>query len=259
VWTNLAFSLADQKQLEPALEAARRAEAIDPNYAGAHLALGSILNQLGRPAEAMPYLRRADDLSGQRGFDATLELGNAYLLLNEGARAESIFVAARAMRRPDPEERCLIGLASAQALQERWSESRASWSEAARRRPQDPAVRQRFAYALWQDGAIDSAEVAYREALGLKPGDASIRNDLAWFLVQTGRDSQEALELAESAFADSPTANTADTVLEARLAVSGCEAAARWVDSLRSGAEPELLDALVKKLTERCGVDTTRG
>ena len=259
VWTNLAFSLADQKQLEPALEAARRAEQIDPHYAGAHLALGSILNQLGRPADAMPYLRRADDLPGQRGFDATLELGNAYLLMNEGVRAESIFVAARAIGRTDPEERCLIGLASAQALQERWSESRASWSQAARRRPQDSAIRQRFAYALWQDGAIDSAEVAYREALGLQPGDASIRNDLAWFLVQTGRDSEEALELAEAAFTDAPTANTADTVLEARLAVSGCEGASRWVDSLRGGAEPEILDALVEKLAARCGTDGNGG
>lgn len=259
VWTNLAFSLADEKRLEEALQAARRAEEIEPNYAGAHLALGSVLNQLNKPAEAMRYLRRADDLSGQRGFDATLELGNAYLLMNDGARAESVFVAARAMRRPDPEDRCLIGLASAQALQERWSESRASWGEVASRRPKDAQVRQRFAYALWQIGAIDSAEVAYREALGLQPRDASLRNDLAWFLVQTGRDSAEALELAESAFADSPTANIADTVLEARLAVSGCEAAARWVDSLRGGAEPELLDALVDKLTARCGADTTRG
>lgn len=257
VWTNLAFSLADAKQLEPALEAARNAEGIDPNYAGAHLALGSVLNQLGRPREALPYLQRADDLPGQRGFDATLELGNAYLLLGDGARAESVFVAARGTHRLDPEERSLIGLASAQALQSRWSDSSVSWRQAAIRRPTDAQVRQRFAYALWQDGAIDSAEVAYREALGLRPDDASLRNDLAWFLIQTRKDSGEALRLAEAAFADSPTANVADTVLEARLAAVGCEDAMRWVDSLRARGDAELLSALSEKLAARCGSDST--
>ncbi|MCA9726361.1 MAG: tetratricopeptide repeat protein [Candidatus Eisenbacteria bacterium] len=251
-WTNIAFGLIEEKRFDDALAAAAKAERINPDYGSMHLAMGSALNQAGRPNEALPYLRRATALAGKRGLNASLEVGNAYVLLGDGARAESVFTAALARDPVDPEARALIGIASARALQGEWPGSRAAWGRAARRLPQDAPVLQRYAYALWQDGAPDSAEIVYRQALGLRPDDPLLRNDLAWFLIESRRGAAEGLRLARTAFADAPTANVADTVLEGRRVIAGCEDAARWVDSLRTAGRTELVPALEETLGVRC-------
>jgi len=89
------------------------------------------------------------------------------------------------------------------------------------------------------------------------PGDAGpfavgprLANDLAWFLVRSGKSSAEAVSLARGAFARSADENSADTLLEALLSHGGCSAARAWGDSLaRQGLLPP---SLARRLAERC-------
>lgn len=250
-WTNLGLARIQEGDVAGGLTAADQALVLDPDYPAAIQARGSALVQLGRADEAIPLLERNRALPGKRGLEAELELGNAHLALGDGEAALSRFSAART-RAEANDERWMVGLASAYALLSNWPESRRYWQNAVAVRPEDAAFRQRLAYVLWQDGAADEAEAAYRGLLAELPEDPGRMNELAWFLATTGRAPGEALGLAERAFALRPDDNLADTLLEALLRARGCAEARSWLDRVGAGLEEKSKAALEAKYAGRC-------
>ncbi len=257
-WTNLSLARSKANLFEEGMVAAERALALDPDYVAAQQAKASILNQTGEPEAAMAILEPHRQMPGRRGITALLELGNAHLLLQDGRAAEAEFrtVMDRVSDRPGPpDERWMVGMASAFALQGRWSESREYWQKAVSVKPGELRFRQRLAYVLWQDGDLDQAEAEYRRLLAALPDDGATMNELAWFLAQTGEGEtlDEALRLAEQAFQRLQDANSADTWLVARIRARGCDDARSWLDEWRERLGSEIFGDLEKKWTDECG------
>ncbi len=57
--TYLAWSLSEQGHLEQAVEECKKAVALDPDYGNPYNDIGAYLIELGRPAEAIPWLEKA--------------------------------------------------------------------------------------------------------------------------------------------------------------------------------------------------------
>ena len=211
----------------------------------AYLPSVGALFRLNRVEEAVPHLRRAAYAQpiGRKNLEEALELGNAYVSLRRGAEAESAFSLAARVAGEDVRWR--IGHASALAVAQRWPESARAWGAAVRLSPKETAVRRQWAFALWQSGAIDSAEVIYVDLTREAPSDPDVLNDAAWFLGRTSRRPGEALSLARRAFAARPDGNDADTLLRALLASRGETAARAWIDSLEGvGVAQAIIDEL---------------
>ena len=67
-----------KKQHEPAIAAAERALALDPNFAYGHVALADVLTFAGRPQEAIGLIEKAMRLDPAHPADAFVALGHAY-------------------------------------------------------------------------------------------------------------------------------------------------------------------------------------
>jgi tetratricopeptide (TPR) repeat protein len=248
-WTNLSVALLERDRVPEALDASGRALELLPGYPGAREARGTALTRSDRAAEAVELLRPALRETPSRPR-SLIELGNAWLTLRKGVQAESAFAAAaRALPPHDP--RAAIGLASSLAMQERWNEAATAWRYVAVRKPDDPAVQRSFAYSLWQAGAPDSAETIYRVFIARDERDATSRNELAWLLARSGRNPEEAVQLARAAFRLQPDPNTADTLLESLLAAADRPAARAWLDSLAAAPPPSLGPDAIRALQER--------
>ena len=248
-WTNLSVAFLEHDRVPEALDASGRALELLPGYAGAREARGTALTRSDRAAEAVELLLPALRETPPRPR-SLIELGNAWLTLRQGVQAESAFAAAaRALPPHDP--RAGIGLASSLAMQERWREAVTSWRYVAVRKPDDPAVQRSFAYSLWQAGAPDSAEMIYRTLIARDKRDASSHNELAWLLARTGRNPQEAVQLARVAFRLQPDPNTADTLIESLLDAGDRPAARVWLDSLAAAPPPSFGPDAIRALRER--------
>ncbi|MCB9463150.1 MAG: hypothetical protein H6682_05675 [Candidatus Eisenbacteria bacterium] len=249
-WTNAALALIKEGRIEDGLQRAQRAIELDATYAPAVQAIGSALVQLGKPNEAIPWLEKNRNIAGKRGTEALIELGNAQLALQDGEKALGYFTEARSRSKPN-DERWMVGLASAYALQSSWSESVQYWQNAVAIKPEDPAFRQRYAYVLWQHGELDQSEAIYRALWNENRTDPERANELAWFLAVTERYPEEALRLAADAYGRRPDANVADTWLEAWLQARGCEEARAWLEETEFPTT--IRQPLESKLAERCG------
>ena len=258
VWTNLGLARILEGDIAGGLTATDRAIELDPDYPAAIQAKGSALVQAGRPSEAIPWLERNRGLQGKRGLDALLELGNAQLALENGQEALRYFSEARS-RSTETDERWMVGLASAYALQSNWPESRRYWQNAVSIVPENSAFRQRYAYVLWKDGELDEAGAIYRALWSEEPEDPERMNELAWFLAATGRDPEEALLLAADAYERHPDANVADTWLEAWILARGCGPAESWLAATGSRFPADIRTQMETKLSARCGSGTEIG
>lgn len=241
--------------LEAAVGEGEKALAQVPDFSPAVEVTTFCLRALGRPQEgcdlAEPIVR-----AGTGDPLLLCELAYTYLALNRGADADAVFRQASHVLPPgDP--RPITGHASALALQSKWIEAEQAWKAAVALTPEDFFTRRNWAYALWQTGAVDSAEAVYRGVLDEIPDDPSGLNDLAWFLAGSSRNPDEAVALARRAFRARPDRDSADTLLEALLRLRGCAAARAWVDSVASDPNPDLHAQILKKLEERCGSTST--
>jgi tetratricopeptide (TPR) repeat protein len=230
------------------VEHARLAVDLLPGYAPALEINAAAEAQRGNPREAVELLLGPAQ-RGELRVTGVLELANAFLDVGDGVRAESTFRAVEP-KLPPGDPRVAIGVASALATQSRWSEAAAAWENAVSRVPENTSARHNWAFSLWQAGRANEAEAIYRGILQREPASPAAMNDVAWFLAASGRDPGEAVTLAEQAYAARPDSNTADTVVEALLARSGCAAARAWLDSLEHSGT--VIRSIQRKLAERC-------
>ncbi|MBI5501404.1 MAG: tetratricopeptide repeat protein [Deltaproteobacteria bacterium] len=158
----------------------RRALALDPGFAAARVALGSLLARTGRRAEAVPILesaaREGDNPSRARALAA---LGSIELAEGRREEAERFFDAAIARAPAQVEIRLRVGrswlAAGAAADPARAVEV---IQEAARLAPDVAEVHRALGWALERAARDAEARLAYDEALELDAGDTFSRRRL---------------------------------------------------------------------------------
>jgi TolB-like protein/cytochrome c-type biogenesis protein CcmH/NrfG len=79
----LAFVHLERRQHEQALQYLETAARLYPSFADGYALMGGIMTYIGRPAEAVPLLRKAMRLNPQAGHLYFLNLGRAYLALGD--------------------------------------------------------------------------------------------------------------------------------------------------------------------------------
>ncbi len=80
----------------------------------------------------------------------------------------------------------------------------ATFQNATKLAPDQPAPFLLLGAALWQDNRIQEASQAYHRALRLQPDNPSAMNNLAFFLAETGTGLDEALRLAQRTVQKAP-------------------------------------------------------
>ena len=88
-----AFAAFEDGNLEGAIDAGRRALAVDPTDPDANHVLGAALLEAGEPFEAKPHLERAVE-GDEENIDALVGLGTAHFECLDLARARSVLTLA---------------------------------------------------------------------------------------------------------------------------------------------------------------------
>jgi tetratricopeptide (TPR) repeat protein len=148
---NLGSELQRLGRPDEAVQHLRRAVEIDPGYADAHSNLGGVLRKLGRSDEAVESLRRAIALE-PRHPDAHYNLG---AVLQSQRRLEEAVLHYR---------------------------------EALASRPDDASIHNNLGTALGSLGRLDEAIEHFRRALEIEPQNAATRRNLETALGRRGGD-----------------------------------------------------------------------
>jgi predicted TPR repeat methyltransferase len=229
-YSNLGIIFQEDGQLEAAIDAYRRAIAIDPSHANAHSNLGVLLRATGKPSEAEAAYRTAIQLNPDH-IDAYTNLG---ILLNGLKRAE---------------------------------EAAACFSKVITLRPKHREARKLLALAHCTLGEIDEAVNIFEKWLEEEPGDPIALHMLA---ACTGRDvppraSNGFVERTFDSFASSFEAKLerlsyrAPALVAAMLEDSGLEPSKR-LDVLDAGCGTGLCGPLLAPYARRLvGVDLSEG
>jgi Tfp pilus assembly protein PilF len=98
-------------------------------------------------------------------------------------------------------------------LQNRLAEARSEFERIAQRNPRSIAALTMVAVLLDMEHNYPQAEAAYEKVLSIDSGAAIAANNLAWMLVESGRDLSRALTLAQTAKAQLPEHPSIDDTL----------------------------------------------
>ncbi len=190
---NLAEVMRRQGQLAAAVEQYRSTLALDPNYAKAHLGLGLVNRQQGRPAvESFRRALRFDPLLAE----AHLGLGKE--TLERGPSAEAAGHFQQAIRVDPDSAQAHLNLGLAQARQGLQEEALATFRQAAALDPASAEAHYNLGVALARKGRTREALQFFRQAVRLRPEDAEARFNLGMAYSQLGQleDAVEAFRQA---------------------------------------------------------------
>jgi tetratricopeptide (TPR) repeat protein len=162
--------------------------------------LGSRLLDVGRPAEALPLLRKAVDSSPDFA-SACFELGEALNSTGEKEAAAGQYEAAIRLRPDYAEAHNALALALREAGHP--EEALEHFNQAVQSEPEFAEAHSNLGLALCEAGRRQEGIAHFRESIRLKPDDAMTHNNLAGALQQEGR-FQEAIEHYETALRINP-------------------------------------------------------
>jgi len=151
---------------------------LKPDMTAALLFLGIDLYQLRRYQEALPLLRRARDVSPQDPL-ARLYLGACYLSVGSVEESISELEKAAELSPRDVEVLHTLGQAYLSQSKVLFDRSRQLYSRVLEMEPDSYRTHQILAEAYLAQEQPQKAIDSYREAIRLKPGDASLRFALA--------------------------------------------------------------------------------
>jgi tetratricopeptide (TPR) repeat protein len=208
--TNLGVALHTDQRFQEAEMHYRRAIAIQPNYAPAHVNLGMVLLALRRPNEAVEAFRRAVEL-GAVDVDLDSRLGDA--LLQAGRPSEAIEYFRRAMRGGRRSAEVLSNLGLALRRTGRQDEAIAAYREAIQVHPNNALLHFTLGSVLVERERFQEASAAFRAGLVLMPESAEAHNNLGGALAALGRTT-EAIAEFEHALRLNPTLASAHRNLE---------------------------------------------
>lgn len=191
--------------LDSALNAYRQALAMVPDHPDALNLAGTVLLQLGQPAEAVEYLRQA----ARRRRDHAGILGNLAQAYSALGRQEDARAAFRKASRLAPREPAFqLGIATTLAMQGRLDEAEAQLRGMLVRFPDAASVWFNLGNVHRDQSRADQAIACYRKALEIEPRFVDARNNLGRVLhaakrfAEAEREYRECIRIApEYAFA----------------------------------------------------------
>lgn len=165
-----------------------------------YINLGAYLVRTGKPADAVPVLRKA--VAVDPGDTAAhLQLGLAYGQTGQAQAALDELTTAVRLRPDSGEAQGALGLLLRETGKP--AEALPHFKEAARLLPQSAEMHTNLGLALLEAGLPADAIVEHRRAIALAPDSPSPHNNLAMALQQTG-DLQQALTEYQRALAIKP-------------------------------------------------------
>jgi len=218
-----------RNQLEDSVASFKKAVALNDRLIGAHLSLAQVYMLQGKPTLALPSVERALALepskvprdlmielgvrlatqgaapqaigllerardSGPSSYEVNFNLGGAYLLADDGAKALASYDAAIALK-PD----ALPALRQAATVAEQRGELERSlsyWLRAKKVAPEDPEILFGFGRVCLRMDLLEDAQPALEKAAGAKPDDQMYQYTLA--AAKVGRKQfEEAQHLVE--------------------------------------------------------------
>ena len=154
-----------KRQYDKAVAEAEGAVALNPNGADAHAHLGMILHYVGRPEEAIVFLKKATRLNPLPPNWYLFSLGHAYRM--KGRYDEAIAVYRRVLDRNPDDMVAHAGLTATYSLSGRMEEARAEATEVLRLNPKSSLDHLAKTIPFKNQSDIDSYINALRKA-GLK-------------------------------------------------------------------------------------------
>ena len=169
--TNLGEAYKAAGQPEEALRHYQIAKALDPHCYLAYYNIGHYLLEHGRAGESIPEFESAIRYSGSRQntLFAVANLAEAYLLVEDNAKAERAF--AEALRLDPTSFPALLGRGQALLRMKRYAEAEDDFAQAIRVRP-EPELYYLLGLALEGEEHFALALRAYNQAVQLSPGMA---------------------------------------------------------------------------------------
>ncbi len=179
-------------RFERALEAFRRAQAMDPRLAAAHCGQGEVLRRQGKCEEAIPFFERATELD-RRFPEAQLGLGNCLVAVGQYERGiATLNQGLRWGKQWMP--RFLAARGAAWAAQDSLRAAGIDFTLAREEAPGDPAIRKAVGEFYMSRGTWSLAVPELRVAVALDSTDAEARGSLAQALFYDERYDEALVE-----------------------------------------------------------------
>lgn len=171
------------------------ADRVTPGDAHVETALGSLLAEKGKVAEAKALY--TDALRREPQFaEAHNKLG--VILADQGRPADAIPHYEAALRFKPSLAEARYNLGNALAAEGKFDEAIAQYHSALRLRPDDPATHNGLGSALDDSGRLDEAIAEYQQALRLNPQFADAHNNLGTARAKQGKTDEAILEFLEA-------------------------------------------------------------
>jgi tetratricopeptide (TPR) repeat protein len=241
--TNLAVELWHKEDLEGAEGEVREALRWKPDYAPGLILSARLQHARGDTDTALQTIKAALQID-PRYSDGWMFLGALHLEREQWDDALDAYEKARLVNPRDPES--LIGIASALAGLGQWESGARAWERAREANPGRADLLYPYGTALIRLGREGEAMALWREALARGHGDAGLRNDMAWYILQRqgqGKgDLDEAESLSREAVRLEETRNHTDTLLRILVARGKFGAADSLIQAAREkGTESEMI------------------
>ncbi len=175
-YNNLGVALMADGQTDEAIAHYRRAEELEPGFAGVHSNLGVALLRAGRIDEAIGELERAQQI-GPGDVETHNNLGMA--LRRAGRLTEAIDQYGRALTVQPADFGANFNLGNALLQAGQTGEAIAHYRKALEASPESADAHNNLGNALRRDGKLDEAIAQYRQALALDPAHARAQAGLA--------------------------------------------------------------------------------
>lgn len=148
-------------------------------------ALGETLLDAGRPADAIPHLRRATAVAAEAKDVVAYDLARAYVAIGDRRSASAAIAAIRADPRRDADSS--LELARLALTLEQPSIAEQHLRAAMARDNSRPEPYEQLGFVLMQQGRLPEAAGALERGATLAPASASVRLNLAVVYAQQGR------------------------------------------------------------------------
>ena len=183
-WKAMGVVLSQMGRNADALVPLQKAATLSPDDVEVHSNLGATFHDLGRLGEAEASYRRALMISADLA-EVHYNLGNTLRELGRLGEAENSYRRALKIKPAYAQAHSNLGI----TLNDlgRSNDAEASLRRALQIRSDDAQAHSNLGNTLKELGRLDEAEASYRRALELKPGQAEIHNNLGILLQDMGR------------------------------------------------------------------------